>query len=138
MEKTEGRSKVLVRIEFLDSPHYQKIIGQFLKNSGEPKALVMSAVSSQLLALALSNYGNATRPELECIARKCRREMLNHVSNLDDFFALKYQINLQSDRPLNEHSSNISSPLSTDEDEEDDDDDDCKVEDLNPQVVIDF
>ena len=52
---------------------------------------------------------------------------------------LKYQINLQSDRPLNEHSSYISSPLSTDRDEDEDkDDDDCKVEDFNPQVVIDF
>jgi hypothetical protein len=128
MEKTERRSKVLVRIEFLDSPHYQKIIGQYLKKSGEAKNLVMSAVSSLFLALALSDYGNATRQELEHVARKCRREMLNHISNLDDFFMLKYQINLKID---------ISSSPSIDEDE-DKDDDDCKVEDLNRQVVIDF
>jgi len=137
MEKTERRSKVIVRVEFLDSPHYQKILGIYLKNSGEAKNLVMSAVSSLFLAVALSDYGNATRKELERVARKCRREMLNYISNLDDFFMLKYQINLKSD---------ISSSPSSDEDEDIDDDckdddckvDDCKVEDFNPQVVLDF
>ena len=143
MHKVERKSKVLVRVEFLDSPHYQKILGIYLKNSGEAKALVMAAVSSQLLALALSDYGNITRQELEYIGRKNRREMLQHVSNLDDFFMLKYQINLQSDRPASKNMSdivepkNISSSSSTDEDE-DEDDDDCKIEDLNSNVVIDF
>ena len=136
MEKTERRSKVLVRVEFLDSPTYQKILGIYLKNSGEAKNLVMSAVSSLFLAVALSNYGNATREELERVARKCRREMLNHISNLDDFFILKYKINLKRDRPGRENSSNISSSPSIDED--DDEDDDYKVEVLNSQVVLDF
>ena len=106
MEKTERRSKVLVRVEFLDSPTYQKILGIYLKNSGEAKNLVMSAVSSLFLAVALSNYGNATREELERVARKCRREMLNHISNLDDFFMLGYKINLKSDRPQSDHPQN--------------------------------
>ena len=140
MDKVERKSKVLVRVEFLDSPYYQKILGEYLKKSGEAKALVMSAVSSLFLALALSDYG-ATREELERVARKCRREMLNHISNLDDFFMLKYKINLKSDRPGSENSSNLSSPLSSDEDEDEDDDykvDDYKVEVINSQVVLDF
>ena len=108
MDKTEGRSKVIVRVEFLDSPTYQKILGIYLKNSGEAKNLVMSAVSSLFLAVALSNYGNATREELERVARKCRREMLNHISNLDDYFMLRYKINLKSDRPQSDRPQNPS------------------------------
>ncbi len=103
MDKVERKSKVLVRVEFLDSPYYQKVLGEYLKKSGEAKALVMSAVSSLFLALAVSDRGDAARDELERIARKCRREMLNHISNLDDFFMLKYKINLKSDRPQNDH-----------------------------------
>lgn len=128
MDKVERKSKVLVRVEFLDSPYYQKVLGEYLKKSGEAKALVMSAVSSLFLALALSDYGNAARDELERVARRCRREMLNHISNLDDYFMLKYQINLKSD---------ISSSPLTDDDEDKDEDDDYKVEVLD-QVVLDF
>ena len=140
MDKLERKSKVVVRVEFLDSPHYQKILGQYLKNSGEPKNLVMSTVSSRFLALAVSDYGNVTRQEIERIGRSCRREMLHHVSDLDDFFALKYEINLQSDRPGSENSSNLSSSPSTDEDEDNDVDneDGCKIEDLNLDLEIKF
>ena len=140
MDKLERKSKVVVRVEFLDSPMHQKILGEYLKKSGEAKALVMSAVSSLFLALALSDYGNATREELERVARKCRREMLNHISNLDDFFMLKYKINLKGDRPGSENSSNLSSPLLTDGDEDDDEDneDECKIEDLNLDLEIKF
>ena len=129
MDKVERKSKVLVRVEFLDSPYYQKILGEYLKKSGEAKALVMSAVSSLFLALALSDYGNATREELERVARKCRREMLNHISNLDDFFMLKYRIDLRSDRLVSENISDIIKPKnislspSTDEDNDEDNED---------------
>ena len=128
MDKVERKSKVLVRVEFLDSPYYQKILGEYLKKSGEAKALVMSAVSSLFLALALSDYG-ATREELERVARKCRREMLNHISNLDDFFMLKYRIDLRSDRLVSENMSDIIKPKnislspSTDEDNDEDNED---------------
>ena len=120
MDKIERKSKVVVRVEFLDSPMHQKILGQYLKNSGEPKALVMSTVSSRFLAMALSDYGNVSMQELERIGRSCRREMLHHVSDLDDFFALKYQINLRGDRLVSENIKNIPLPLLTNEDEDKD------------------
>ena len=128
MDKLERKSKVVVRVEFLDSPMHQKILGEYLKKSGEAKALVMSAVSSLFLALALSDYGNATREELERVARKCRREMLNHISNLDDFFMLKYKINLKSDRPQSDRpnpsiKTENTLPFKHEEDEDKDEDD---------------
>ena len=106
------KSKVIVRVEFLDSTPYQKILGEYLKNSGEAKAIVLGAVSAQKMAMALvlSSDPKIGRQELECMARKNRREMLNHVSELDDFFALHYQIDLRSDRPQSYPIQNLPSP----------------------------
>ena len=53
MNKPERKSKVIVRIEFLDSTSIQKIIGTYLKNTGEAKSLVMAAVSAYVLGEAL-------------------------------------------------------------------------------------
>lgn len=107
------KSKVIVRVEFLDSTPYQKILGEYLKNSGEAKAIVFGAASSQkmAMALALSSDPKIGRQELECVARKNRRELLNHVSELDDFFWLNYQIDLQSDRPQSDPITNLPSPV---------------------------
>ena len=127
MEKIR-KSKAIVRVEFLDSTPHQKILGEYLKNSGEAKAIVFTAVSSQKMALALATDPKIGRQELECVARKNRREMLNHVSDLDDFFALNYQIDLRSDRPQSDpikvSPSLLPLPSSIPKTHQDDDDDD--------------
>ena len=104
------KSKAIVRIEFSDSTAYQKILGEYLKNSGEAKAIVYSDVSSLRMARALATDPKISLQEIECIGRKNRREMLNHVSDLDDFFMLNYQIDLRSDRPQSDPIKKSPSP----------------------------
>ena len=127
MEKIR-KSKAIVRVEFLDSTPHQKILGEYLKNSGEAKAIVFAAVSSQKMALALATDPKISRQELECMARKNRREMLNHVSDLDDFFAINYQIDLRSDRPQSDPIKILPSPSIPKTHQEDEDEDDDKDE----------
>ena len=63
-------------------------------------------------ALALATDPKIGMQELECVARKNRREMLNHVSDLDDFFLINYQIDLRSDRPQSDPIKKIPLPSS--------------------------
>ena len=110
MDGAKRKSKVVIRVEFLDSPKDQNILGNYLRDSGEAKAKVIAAVSTHLLAFALADDGNTTRQELECAARKSRRELLHQISNLDDYFRIEHQIDLRSDRPGDENISSVANP----------------------------
>ena len=137
------KSKAIVRIEFSDTTAYQKILAEYLKNSGEAKAIVYSDVSSLKMAraLALATDPKISLQELECVARKNRREILNHVSDLDDFFMLNYQIDLQSDRPQSDPIKKSPSPSSSikktkDEQEDQEDQDDYSDLDDDEYMAI--
>ena len=144
MNKVERKSKVLVRIEFLDSPTHQKVLGNYLKHSGEAKSKVLAAVSAHLLPFALADDIKTTTHELECAVKNSRRELLNQISRLDDYFP----ISSHSDSLAAEKISNIvkSKKISSVtheneneyEDEDDEDEDGCKVGDLNSDLGIKF
>ena len=142
MDKLERKSKVLVRVEFLDTTRLQKIIGRYLKNSGEAKSIVMVAVSAYVLGEALSADNNTTRYDLEYHGRKSRRELLQQVQNLDDLYLIKHQIDLQSNQQREIRPQKISpSPLvnNDEEDEKDEDENDnCISSDDIPGIVLDF
>lgn len=140
MNKVERKSKVLVRIEFLDSPTHQKVLGNYLKHSGEAKSKVLAAVSAHLLPYALADDGKTTAHELECAVKNSRRELLNQISRLDDYFQISFQHNSLATEPINNivKPTNISPVTHEDNDNDDDDDDECRVEDLNSQVTIKF
>ena len=130
MDKKERKSRVIIRIELTDATLHQKILAEYLKRTGEAKSIAYRALSSQLLpiALALSSDPNVDMQELECTARKNRREMLNHISSTDDFFMLNFQIDLQSDRPQNDRpnpsiKTENTLPFKHEEDEDEDEDD---------------
>jgi hypothetical protein len=103
MDEEKRKSRAIIRVEFLDSTREQMLLGNYLKDSGESKTRVLNAVATYFLPFALAENvntdGNITRQELEFAARKSRRKLLNQISNLDDFFRINYQIDLQSDRP---------------------------------------
>ena len=103
MNKVERKSKVLVRIEFLDSPPHQKVLGNYLKHSGEAKSKVLAAVSAHLLPFALADDTKTTTHKLECAVKNSRRELLNQISRLDDYF----QISSHSNSLAAEKISNI-------------------------------
>ena len=139
MNKVERKSKVLVRIEFLDSPTHQKVLGNYLKHSGEAKSKVLAAVSAHLLPFALADDIKTTTHELECAVKNSRRELLNQISRLDDYFQISSHSNsLAAEKISNIKPKKISSVTHTNEDEDEDDEDGCKIEDLNLDLEIKF